>query len=245
VAVVLVAPRSPGNIGMVARAMANFGVRDLRLVAPCDHLAAEARKFAVEGADRLETATLYPDLAGALADCRWSVATTRRTGRRRGAALDVSRVPELAAALGPGERLALVFGREDAGLASREVALCSHTATIATPGPLGSLNLAQAVLICLYELRRAAPASSAPAERPGLGELEPLFAQMTAVLERIAFFNPHRPEHVLTPLRRIYTRGIDERRELALLRSLWGRLGDSINDWRGRRRGDENRGKTG
>ena len=246
IAVLLVEPRSPGNIGMVARAMANFGATDLRLVNPCDHLAEEARRFAVDAGGLLDTAQLYPDLKTALGDCQWSVAATRRHGKRRGSAIDVSEVRALAETLKGSERLALVFGREDAGLSSSEVALCSHTATIPTPGPLGSLNLAQATLLFLYELgRKRLEVTVDRNESPTQAEIEPLLLQMEVVLGRIAFLNPHRPEHVLTPLRRMLSRSIADRHDLALLRSLWGRLEESINDWRGRRRGDEKTGKTG
>jgi tRNA/rRNA methyltransferase len=244
--VILVETRMPGNLGMVARAMANFGVAELRLVNACDPLAPEARKFAVDAVGLLETARTYPDLAAALADCRWAVAATRRQGKRRGTALDLREVPRLLSDLAGPDRLALVFGREDAGLSSAEVALCSHTAAIATAGPLGSLNLAQAVLVFLYELSRGQVVRpAAVAEAPTQAELEPLFVQVGQVLERIAFLNPHRPEHVLTPLRRVLARGILDHRDLALLRGVWGRLADSINAWPGRRRGDEKSGKTG
>ncbi len=246
VSVILVEPRSPGNVGMVARAMANFGAADLRLVNPCDHLAEEARRFAVDACGLLETAHLYPNLQTALADCHWSVAATRRQGKRRGTVIDVHAVPPLAQSMADRGRLALVFGREDAGLSSAEVALCTHTATIPAPGSLGSLNLAQATLIFLYELGRGPRETDCERdEAPTQAEVEPLLQQMETVLGRIAFLNPHRPEHVLTPLRRMLARSIADRHDLALLRAVWGRLEESINDWRGRRRGDEKLGKSG
>lgn len=245
VTVILVEPRTPGNIGMVARAMANFGVTELRLVNPCDHLHAEARRLAVDAAGLLDQAMVFSDLASALADCQRSVAATRRTGLRRGDILDVAEVAPLFFHRQPVARLGLVFGREDAGLTSAEVACCSHTAAIATTGTLGSLNLAQAVLVFLYELNRTPGAGTPAPDLPTQGELEPLFAQMAGVLDRIAFLNPHRPEHVLTPMRRLLTRGIGDRRDLALLRAIWSRLEESIHDWKGRRRGKEKPGKTG
>ena len=80
-AIILCEPQTPGNIGSVARAMANFGISDLRLVNPCDHLHSEARKFAVSALHLLESATIYPDLASAVNDLEISVATTRRSGQ--------------------------------------------------------------------------------------------------------------------------------------------------------------------
>jgi tRNA/rRNA methyltransferase len=243
VAVVLVAPQNPGNIGMVCRAMANFGAADLRLVNPCPHLHPEARKFAVGANHLLGKARLYTELAPAIADLQLTVATTRRGGRLRGELLDIAAVPALAAGLSPEGRLGLVFGREDAGLTSDEVALCSHAATVSTAAEVGSLNLSQAVLLFLFELCRGrdfAPPPPPPAAgpSPAQGDLEALFGQMEEVLTRIAFLNPRRPEGVMTTLRRIHHRaGLDDR-DLALLRGMWSQIAWSVRDWRGRKRGE-------
>jgi tRNA/rRNA methyltransferase len=146
-AIILCSPQQPGNIGATVRAMANFGVTELRLVNPCPHLHPEARKFAVNAHPLLGTAKVYTSLLDALADCHLSIATTRRSGRLRGDLLDSTAVPGLLATLPPAAQVALVFGREDSGLSSEEVALCTHAATVATTDELGSLNLAQAVLL--------------------------------------------------------------------------------------------------
>jgi tRNA/rRNA methyltransferase len=179
IAVILVEPQNPGNIGMVCRAMANFGASDLRLVNPCAHLHPEARKFAVAANHLLGQARLFPDLAAAIADLQLAVATTRRPGQLRGELLDIAAVPGLQAELPPGGRLGLVFGREDAGLTSAEVALCSRAATVATAAEVGSLNLAQAVLLFLHELARAParPLSQESADPPSAAEMEVLFGQ--------------------------------------------------------------------
>ncbi|GAB6081259.1 hypothetical protein JCM30471_01730 [Desulfuromonas carbonis] len=153
-AVILCEPQQPGNIGAVARAMANFGVTDLRLVRPCAHLHPEARKFAAHGHPLLGQARLFADLDSALNGIDLSIAATCRSGRLRGELLDSTRLPELVAALPAGARTALVFGREDRGLATAEVALCTRAVAIATFGPASSFNLAQAVLVFLYELAR-------------------------------------------------------------------------------------------
>jgi len=239
VAVILVEPQSPGNIGMVCRAMANFGASDLRLVNPCAHLHPEARKFAVAANHLLGQARLFPDLASAIADLQLTVATTRRTGRLRGDLLDIAEVPGLQARLPAAGRMGLVFGREDAGLTSEEVALCSHAATVATAADVGSLNLAQAVLLFLHELARVpvAPGDSVLDETPSEGELETLFQQVEQLLTRIAFLNPDRPEGVMHTLRSIHRRAGLDRRELAILRGIWSQLEWSVNDWRGRKRG--------
>src|SRR5512138_2316111 len=121
VTIILVEPQSPGNVGMVCRAMKNMGLARLRLVNPCriDH--PEALKFAVSARDLLETAVVYPTVQEALADCPFSVATTRRHGKYR---QEISTPEEIAAkvgAAGGGGRTAFVFGREDSGLTTEEV----------------------------------------------------------------------------------------------------------------------------
>lgn len=240
VAVILVEPQSPGNIGMVCRAMANFGAADLRLVNPCQHLHPEARKFAVAAHPLLGSARIFPDLRAALADLHLSVATTRRSGRLRGELLDIGEVPPLRAGLPAEGRMGLVFGREDAGLTGEEVAACSHAATVATAAEVGSLNLSQAVLLFLHELgRQPRRGGAATRELPAQGELEALFAQMEAVLTRIAFLNPKRPENAMIPLRQLHHRAGLSRHDVQLLRGMWSQIEWSVRDWRGRKRGGD------
>jgi len=237
--IILVEPQQPGNIGMVCRAMANFGVSDLRLVKPCPHLHPEARKFAVAAGQLLDTARVFADLPAALADLQLSIATTRRQGRFRGELLHSSELSQRLATLPTGIKIGLVFGREDAGLTSEEVAACSLAATVATSSEQGSLNLAQAVLLFLYELARQ-PQQAAPdakRELPPQAELDGLFRQIDEVLDRIAFGNPSRPEAVRHRVRQLFNRIGPDKEEVAFLRGMWSQLASSINDWKGRRRG--------
>lgn len=243
-AIILVAPQQPGNIGATVRAMANFGVSDLRLVTPsCQHLHPEARKFAVNAYPLLGTARVYGSLTEALADRHLSIATTRRSGRLRGELLASTAVPGLFTSLPLEAKAALVFGREDSGLSSDEVALCTHAATVATTDELGSLNLAQAVLLFLYEVFRpqtqpppALPESDLPL--PPQGEVHAMLGQMDSILERTAFLNPSSPEGVKNRLHQLFHRARPDQEEVALLRGMWTQIAWSINDWRGRKRGN-------
>ena len=238
--VVLCEPQSPGNIGSVARAMANFGAIDLRLVTPCDHLHPDAKKFAVGAVHLLESAKIYPDLATAVSDLQISIATTRREGELRGKLIESANIhAQLLDGLTANTRLGLVFGREDSGLTSSELALCSHVATVSTSDEQGSLNLAQAVLLFLYEISRQTDkeAIKTDFDRPSQGELNGLFEQMHEVLDRIAFLNPSRPESAMHKLRQLIIRANPDRHEVALLRGMWSQLASSVNDWRGRRKG--------
>ncbi|WP_172399785.1 RNA methyltransferase [Geothermobacter hydrogeniphilus] len=235
--VVLVEPQHPGNIGMVCRAMANFGISDLRLVNPCPYLHPEARKFAVAGNHLLGSARCYPDLPAALADVHLSVAATRRAGRLRGTLHPSSRLPELVGALPEGGRAALVFGREDCGLTGDEIACCGAGVRIASSEEVGSLNLAQAVMVLLYELHRRPGMVGEERDLPEEGELQAVYAQMDDVLDRIGFTNPACPGATLTRLRQLISRARPDRAELGLLRGMWGQISESINNWPGRRRG--------
>lgn len=240
-AIILCEPQNPGNIGSVARAMANFGSRDLRLVTPCDHLHPEAKKLAVGSVHLLESARIYPDLASAVSDLQITIATTRREGELRGTLIDSTQlIEQLLGGLPSETSLGLVFGREDSGLTSHELALCSHAATVSTSEDQGSLNLAQAVLLFLYEIARQ-PAEKFIQEdfdRPSQGEMNGLFEQMYEVLDRIAFLNPSKPEGALNKLRQLTLRANPDQNEVALLRGMWSQLASSINDWRGRRKGN-------
>ena len=239
ISIILVEPQSPGNIGMVCRAMANFGCKDLRLVNPCQHLHAEARKFAVAANHLLGEARLFPNLAAAVSDLTLSVATTRRSGRLRGELLDITEVPALQENLPQQGRFGLVFGREDSGLTSEEVSLCSHAATIETSATLGSLNLAQAVILFLYEMARTPKptSSTATSPHPSQGDLEELFGQIETILTRTAFLNPSRPEAVMHRIRQLAHRAGLSVDDHALLRGICSQLSWSLRDWRGRKRG--------
>jgi tRNA/rRNA methyltransferase len=238
--VILSEPQTPGNIGSVARAMANFGSCELRLVNPCDHLHPEAIKFAVGAVSLLESAAIYPDLAAAVSDLEVSIATTRRSGQLRGDLIESTELQaQLLDSLSDQTRFGLVFGREDSGLTSDDIALCSHVATVSTSDEQGSLNLSQAVLLFLYEIARTPEREvlKQDFERPAQGELNGLLEQMHAVLDRIAFLNPSRPETTLHKLKQLTLRANPDRNEVALLRGMWSQLASSINDWRGRRKG--------
>jgi tRNA/rRNA methyltransferase len=151
-AVVLVRTKYPGNLGSVARAMANFGVRDLRLVTPeADPLSLEARALASHGESLLAQAQRYSTLAEAIADAVWVAGTSARTGGlyRRQNVLPARE--GMARARAQQGRVAIVFGPEDHGLTNEEVSQCHFQLQIPASPEYPVLNLAQAVVITLYE----------------------------------------------------------------------------------------------
>lgn len=228
ICIILVEPQSPGNIGMVCRAMKNMGLYELRLVKGCRYDHPEARKFAVSARDVLERAQSYDTLRDALADCEISIATTRRFGKYR---QEVSTPEEIVAKLQchPAVRLtALVFGREDCGLTNEELVQCTWLATIPSADEYGSLNLAQAVLVFCYELFRS-KRTAAPVQTRTMApsaELEALYGHMEQTLLRIGFLNQQNPAHLMLTVRRIFARAELDSREVAALRGMMSQI-----DW--------------
>ncbi|MCK4691197.1 MAG: RNA methyltransferase [Desulfuromonadales bacterium] len=229
ISVVLVEPRGPRNIGSVCRAMLNFGMVDLRLVNPqTDHLLHEARQMAVKATTVLEEARIYASLADALADCTLSVGTTRRFGRYRE---DMLHPDEAAKWLLPATadgRVALVFGREDKGLHTAELDLCQRFVTIPTSHKLPSMNLAQAVALCLYEIGKAKGqlngASHGRKQLASNENLERMFQHMQESLTRVGFLNPQNPDHILRAFRRILGRAGLNEREVRIMRGLFSQI---------------------
>jgi len=228
--IVLVAPSGALTIGSTARAMANFGVSSLRLVAPqTDHLQDAARKMAVKATPILEQATLHDQLAEALADCHFALGTTRRFGKYRENLLHPDEAAHaLLPLLGKG-RVALVFGREDRGLKTEELDLCQRLITIPTSAQLPSMNLAQSVAVCLYEVARARGAETAaggPRRLAGVTQLEHLFDHMRTTFQAIDYLDRQNPEHILRAFRRFLGRAALDPREVRILRGLLSQI-----DW--------------
>jgi TrmH family RNA methyltransferase len=158
--VVLVRPRNPLNIGAVARAMSNFGSSHLRVVNPYDAGFREARS-AVGAGEVLARAEVHGSVAEAVADCTLVVGTTsvgQRDLQQPLKRLEVGAVlirKQLGAS-----RVALLFGSEKIGLKNEDFSHCHWLMRIPTRGEHRSLNLGQAVAICLYELVREAPGNA-------------------------------------------------------------------------------------
>jgi tRNA/rRNA methyltransferase len=162
VRIVVVQPAGARNLGSIARVMKNMGLTQLVIVKPeCDPLGEEARQMAVHAADVLESATIVPDLVTALEGCHRVAATVGRDGVLRSVETVRSVVPWLLGA-DPGLILcesAIVFGREDHGLSNEDLKYAQRLVTIPANPEYQSLNLAQAVGICAYELCQGAQGS--------------------------------------------------------------------------------------
>jgi len=207
--VVLVATRNPLNIGAAARAMVNFGFTDLRLVNPYDLAFREARS-AVGAAGLLRRAQVFKNLADAIADCALVVGTTSVGHRELQHPL---RRLELGGRLIrrqlPSGRVALLFGSEKFGLANEDLAHCHWLMRIPTVEQNLSMNLGQAVAVCLYELARNARAAIMRPERSkpaSAAENEQITRMLVEVLERSGYINPVTAASTELKIRRLIRR---------------------------------------
>ena len=152
ITVVIVSPLNPGNVGFAARVLANFGVSKLRIVGEDPRNDQYAKMFSVRAVEVLERAGIFPSLEEALADMHASWAATARVGRNHSVTRAAVPLPDLPDPFSVSGDVALVFGREDAGLTNEEVALCDLAFTIPVSREYPSMNLSHAIAVTLYEL---------------------------------------------------------------------------------------------
>lgn len=192
-AIVLVRPQLGENIGKAARAMLNFGLTDMRLVAPRDGWPNPAALPAASGADSvIEGAQIFDTLSDAVADCTQVFATTVR---KRGVPKPVLSPAEAAQTIhGSGAQTAILFGPERSGLDAEDVALARAIVTVPVNPEFSSLNLAQAVILLAYEWSRGADLA-VPTETDMLppapqAELDGLVTHLESALESTGYYYP-------------------------------------------------------
>jgi len=240
--IVLVETAGERNLGSVARVMKNFGLSQLWLVNPqCDRFSEDARNMAVHAPEILENAMVVDNLPQAIADCQRTVATAGRIDQGELRVSDP--IPSLSW-LTQVDSSAIVFGAEDRGLSNREIQYCQQVMRIPVHPDYPSLNLAQAVGICCYQLRQLresqmgeSPTSpqtpqkltsqiaqdllqSAPIDLANRAELEVCYQQLEAMLLKIGYVYPHTATHLLRKFRHIFDRANLSASEVAMLRGI-------------------------
>ncbi len=196
--VILVEPQLGENIGAAARAMANFGLSRLRLVAPRQEWPNPKARMMAAGADRvLDGATLHATLAEAIADCTFLLATTARAHDQAKPVISPEQAArDLMPRVAEGATAAIVFGRERIGLTNEEVALADKIVTLPVNPAFASLNLAQAVAVLAYEWFKAATGNALPFAMPQKSAPAPkqqtsaFLATIERALDRVEFFRP-------------------------------------------------------
>ncbi|MGX5218475.1 tRNA (cytosine(32)/uridine(32)-2'-O)-methyltransferase TrmJ [Pseudomonas sp. S9] len=233
--VVLVNTSHPGNIGGAARAMKNMGLSRLVLVDPIDFPSHEADARASGASDILQAAQVVATLEEALVGCNLVLGTSARDRRIPWPLLDPREcgVTACEQAL-EGADVALVFGREYAGLTNEELQRCQYHVHIPSDPAFSSLNLAAAVQVLAYEVRMAwlaaqnQPTKVAKLETTAMlntqlvtaDELESFYTHLQQALEEIGFLDPQNPRHLMSRLRRLYGRNNISRAEMNILRGI-------------------------
>lgn len=226
--IVLVRPQLGENIGKAARAMLNFGLTEMRLVSPRDGWPNPDAGPAAAGADFiLDKAQVYETLADAVADCAHVYATTvRKRGVTKPVVTPEEAAQEIHAAQG---RCAYVFGPERSGLETEDVALARKILTVPINPEFGSLNLAQAVILCAYEWSKQAnlaqPTVTELGEPAPQEELEGMILQLNTLLEKVGyFFPPDRAPATKLTLRNLLTKPGWNHLEVRTLRGVLSHL---------------------
>src|SRR5882762_902574 len=213
--VILVEPQLADNIGAAARAMANFGLSQLRLVNPRQGWPHERAVVMAAGAERvLDGAKLYDCVQAAVGDLNYVFATTARAHDQAKPVVDAAAAAHVAAGkVAAGESVGLMFGRERNGLENHEVALADRIITLPVNPAFASLNLAQAVVIVAYEWFRLASGGVLPFRMPSKSPAAPrrqllaFFENLEHELEKVEFFRPpDKRETMVINLRNIFSR---------------------------------------
>jgi tRNA/rRNA methyltransferase len=222
-AFVLVRPKSPGNMGAAARALKNMGFADLRFVAPENRDARPEIAMAVHASEVYGAAATHPDLPSAIADCAIVAGTTAHAGPYRKQARSLREAAVELATLSTANRVAIVFGPEDFGLANDDLKHCPRLIRIPADPKYPSLNLAQAVMLVTYELRLALAVSSAQGiveKFAPAGAVEAMLERMAQALLQIGFLARDNPEHIMFTIHEIFGRSGLRARELEIFNGI-------------------------
>ena len=235
--VVLVEPSHPGNIGAVARAMANFGLHRLYLVNPVDFPSPAADARAAGAESILRTATVVHSLEQALEACVFVLGSTARPRRIEWPVR--APAPAVGELLQYGDQpVAVVFGRERSGLTNAELEYCQRLVRIPTVESFSSLNLSAAVTVVLYELKKQLLQAAEPdlpdtivkpREAPATAaEIRHLYGHLYRLLRQIEFVD-HRSVKLHRKLARLFSRTRLYAQEVRLLRGVLSALQKKLN----------------
>ena len=228
--IVLVNTSHPGNIGATARAMKNMGLSRLALVNPAGFPSGVAVGRAASALDVLEQAEVVNTLGEAIADCALVIGSSARSRSLPWPML----TPEQSAAKlikeSQSAKVALVFGREDSGLNNEELQLCHFHVQIPASPEYSSLNLAAAVMVLCYEIRRAvlrdeeaddkAEDEYWDQERATVEQVEYFYEHLERVLVEIDFHDPDNPRQLMQRMRRLFGRVRIDAMEMNILRGI-------------------------
>jgi tRNA/rRNA methyltransferase len=229
ISIVLYKPKYAGNVGSVARAAKNMGISKIVVVGAADYDRGEMEQRSTHlAADVLDSIVYVNSIEEVLGGFNYIVGTTARLGKARGPFVSPRAAAQNIADLSQKNKIALLFGPEDTGLANDHLRLCHSVVTIPTSREFTSLNLSQAVMILCYEVFIASSAAATAAEAtPKLAlssELEGMYGQIKDLLAKIGFLNPENPEYWMLDLRRFFSRAGLLSREVKIIRGICRRM---------------------
>ena len=227
--IVLYKPKYAGNIGAVARAAKNMGISNIIVVGAADFDREEMQQRSTHlASDVLDQIQYFESIEEGLGNFNYIVGTTARLGKARGPFISPRAAASHIADISQKNKIALLFGPEDTGLANEELRLCHAVVTIPTSREFTSLNLSHAVMILCYEIFTAYSAATTIATTtPKLAlskELEGMYRQIQTLLADIGFINPENPEYWMMHLRRFLSRAGLLSREVGLIRGICRKL---------------------
>jgi tRNA/rRNA methyltransferase len=229
ITIVLHKPKYAGNIGSVARAAKNMGISRIMVVGATDFDREEMQQRSTHlAADVLDQIQYCERIDEALGGFHYIVGTTARLGKARGPFISPRAAARNIADISRRNKIALLFGPEDTGLANEELRLCHAVVTIPTSREFTSLNLSHAVMILCYEIFIATSAAAGSTEAtPKLArsqELEGMYGQIKTLLADIEFINPENPDYWMMHLRRFFARAGILSREVKIVRGICRQL---------------------
>jgi TrmH family RNA methyltransferase len=231
--VVLVGPENPGNVGFVTRALANFGVNELRIVGEDLRQDQFAQMFSVHAHEILDNAGIFDDLGSALSDVDLAWAATARAGRNHSVTRALVPLAELPDPNSLEGRIALVFGRESTGLLNDEMELCDLAFTVPTSKEYPSLNLSHAVSLVLYHLfskyAPEEPRQPSEARAATYQEREQVYRFFDDVVDQLSL-KEHRIPIAKQVFRNLLGRAYMTGREVATLTGVVRRISEIVND---------------
>lgn len=239
--VVLVEPAHPGNIGAAARAMKTMGLRSLALVRPHEFPCATATAMAAGADDLLVRAQVTDSLQAALGGCGWVIGTSARTRTIPWPVHDPREAAARALAMAEEAEIAVVFGREHAGLTNDELELCQAVVQIPSDPHFSSLNLGAAVQVLAYELRMqwlarqqsAAVATVNDAPPATSDDMARLYAHLEETMIETGFLDPAKPRRLMRRVRRLFNRAGLDRNEVNIIRGFLTAVRGKRGDGRG------------
>jgi tRNA (cytidine32/uridine32-2'-O)-methyltransferase len=231
--IVLVATSHPGNIGSTARAMKTMGLNSLYLVSPKSFPDYKAKEMAAGADDLLDAAVVTETLDEALVGCQLILATSARPRGLSLPGLIPASAAELVSQQADATQIAVVFGREHAGLTNEELLKCHYHIHIPSAPEYSSLNLSQAVQIVAYELRMKLLSPSAEVavredDYATADEIEQFYDHLKEVFIEIKFLRQTNPRRLMQRVRRLFNRINLEKTEVSILRGMLSQVQKSL-----------------